>query len=143
PSWGADAARQYGAECDQTAARCARTAESLEVVSGLWSGPRFTFAGRFYTVDNAILEPKPVSRPRPTLYAGGESEAAKQLIARACDAYLMHGDPPERIAAKEADLRARREQLGLPSLKFGVAGYVVCRPSVAAAHREFARITVF
>src|SRR5256885_17088247 len=53
----------------------------------------------------------------------------------------MHGDPPERIAAKVADLRARREQLGLPPLKFGVAGYVGCRPTEAAAQREVARIT--
>src|SRR5438876_3183131 len=102
----------------------------------MWAEPRFSYAGQFYTVENAILEPKPVSRPRPTLYAGGESEAAKQLIARTCDAYLMHGDPPERIGAKVADLRARREQLGLPPLKFGVAGYVVCRPTEAATQTE-------
>src|SRR3989440_11096620 len=96
-SWWADEARQYGVEFDQHDARYARTAEWLAVVSGMWAEPRFSYAGQFYTVENAILEPKPVSRPRPTLYAGGESEAAKQLIARTCDAYLMHGDPPERI----------------------------------------------
>ena len=140
-SWWADEARQYGVEFDQHDARYARTAEWLAVVSGMWAEPRFSYAGQFYTVENAILEPKPVSRPRPTLYAGGESEAAKQLIARTCDAYLMHGDPPERIGAKVADLRARREQLGLPPLKFGVAGYVVCRPTEAAAQTEVARIT--
>src|SRR2546425_9724095 len=107
----------------------------------MWAEPRFSFAGTYYRVENAILERKPKSRPRPTLYAGGESETAKELIARSCDAYLMHGDPPERIAAKVADLRARRERLGLPPLKFGVAGYVVCRPTEAAAQREAARIT--
>jgi len=140
-SWWADEARQYGVEFDQHDARYARTAEWLAVVSGMWAEPRFSFAGRFYTVENAILEPKPVSRPRPTLYAGGESEAAKQLIARSCDAYLMHGDPPERIGVKVADLRARRKRLELPPLKFGVAGYVVCRPTEAAAQSEVARIT--
>src|SRR5207249_3109069 len=131
-SWWADEARQYGVEFDQHDARYARTGEWLAVVSGMWAEPRFSFAGKYYRVENAILEPKPLSRPRPTLYAGGESEAAKQLIARACDAYLMHGDPPERIAAKVADLRARRERLRLPPLRFGVAGYVVCRPTEAA-----------
>jgi len=140
-SWWADEARQYGVEFDQHDARYARTAEWLAVVSGMWAEPRFSFAGTYYRVENAILEPKPKSRPRPTLYAGGESETAKELIARSCDAYLMHGDPPERIAAKVADLRARRERLGLPPLKFGVAGYVVCRPTEAAAQREVARIT--
>ena len=74
-SWWADEARQYGVEFDQHDARYARTAEWLEVVSGMWAEPRFSFAGKYYRVENAILEPKPVSRPRPTLYAGGESEA--------------------------------------------------------------------
>jgi FMNH2-dependent dimethyl sulfone monooxygenase len=140
-SWWADEARQYGAEFDQHDTRYARTAEWLEVVSGMWAQPRFSFAGKHYRVENAILEPKPVSRPRPTIYAGGESEAAKQLISRSCDAYLMHGDPPERVAAKVTDMGARREALGLAPLKFGVAGYVVCRETEDAARREVRRIT--
>ena len=140
-SWWADEARQYGVEFDQHDARYARTAEWLAVVSGMWVEPRFSFAGKYYRVENAILEPKPVSRPRPTIYAGGESEAAKQLIAQLCDAYLMHGDPPERIATKVADMGGRRERRGLPPLKFGVAGYVVCRATAEAARREVARIT--
>lgn len=140
-SWWAEEARQYGVEFDQHDARYARTEEWLAVVSGMWSQPRFSYAGRYYQIENAILEPKPVARPRPTLYAGGESDAAKTLIARSCDAYLMHGDPPERIAAKVADMRARRAPTGLPPLHFGVAGYVVCRGSDEEARREVARIT--
>jgi FMNH2-dependent dimethyl sulfone monooxygenase len=140
-SWWANEAKQYGVEFDRHDARYARTAEWLAVVSGMWAEPRFSFAGQFYRVEDAILEPKPVARPRPTLYAGGESEAAKQLIANACDAYLMHGDPPERIAAKIGDMRERRERAGQTPLRFGVAGYVVCRETVEAAQREVARIT--
>jgi FMNH2-dependent dimethyl sulfone monooxygenase len=140
-SWWANEAKQYGVEFDRHDARYARTAEWLAVVSGMWAEPRFSFAGQFYRVEDAILEPKPVAQPRPTLYAGGESEAAKQLIASTCDAYLMHGDPPERIAAKVADMRERRVRVGLAPLRFGVAGYVVCRETVEASQREVARIT--
>jgi FMNH2-dependent dimethyl sulfone monooxygenase len=140
-SWWADEARQYGVEFDEHDQRYARTAEWLSVVNGMWSEPRFTYTGRFYRVEGAVLEPKPWTRPRPTLYAGGESEAAKDLIARSCDAYLMHGDPPERVAAKIADMRARRERWGGPPLRFGVAGYVVCRDTEVEAKRELDRIT--
>ncbi len=42
------------------------------------------------TVDNAILEPKPVRRPRPTTYAGGESEAVRTLIAACVRASSAH-----------------------------------------------------
>jgi len=87
------------------------------------------------------LEPKPVSKPRPTLYAGGESPAAKDLIAEKCDAYLMHGDPPERVREKIADLRERRARRNLPSLKFGVAGYAIVRDTEREAQEELRRIT--
>jgi FMNH2-dependent dimethyl sulfone monooxygenase len=140
-AWWAEEARQYGVEFDEHDARYARTAEWLDVVAGMWRERRFDFAGRYYRVADAVLEPKPLRRPRPTLYAGGESPAAKALIARACDGYLMHGDPPERIAEKVGDMRARREAAGGPPLRFGVAGYVVCRASDAAVKREVARIT--
>ena len=140
-SWWAEEARQYGTQFDQHDRRYARTSEWLDVVSGMWAEPRYSFAGEFYRVEGAVLEPKPLQRPRPVLYAGGESPAAKDLIARKCDAYLMHGDPPERIAEKVADLRGRREALDLPPMKFGLAGYVICRDTEAEAQRELERIT--
>jgi FMNH2-dependent dimethyl sulfone monooxygenase len=79
---------------------------------------------------------------RPTLYAGGESETAKNLIAAKCDAYLMHGDDPSTIAAKIADMRERRAQHShLPPMIFGVTGYCIVRDSEADAAREVDRIT--
>lgn len=142
-SWWADEARRYGVAFDEHDKRYDRTTEWLEVVDGMWTRPRFSYRGRYYRVDEAMLEPKPVRRPRPPIYAGGESEAAKGLIARTCDAYVMHGDPPDRIAAKVSDMRARREAAGpdrMP-LRFGAAGYVVCRAAETETARELARIT--
>ncbi len=140
-SWWAEEARQYGVQFDRHDDRYARTAEWLEVLTGLWSRPQFSFAGSYYRVEDAVLEPKPLRRPRPVLYAGGESPAAKALIAATCDAYLMHGDPPERVAVKAREIQSLRRDLGLPPLTLGVAGFVVCRPTEAAARREVERIT--
>jgi dimethylsulfone monooxygenase len=138
-SWWADEARQYGLQFDQHDDRYARTTEWIEVVRGLWSAERFSFEGRFYRTEEAICAPKPV-RP-PILYAGGESEAAKTMIARQCDAYVMHGDPPEVIAPKIADMKARREAAGGAPMTFGMAAYAIVRDSEAEAQRELARIT--
>ena len=140
-SWWAEEAKQYGVEFDTHDARYARTAEWLSVVDGLWSEPRFNYSGTYYRIQDAILEPKPVRQPRPTIYAGGESAAAKSLIATTCDGYLMHGDPPERIAPKIEGMRALRDATDRPPLVFGVAGYVVCRGTEAAVRREVERIT--
>ena len=140
-SWWATEAKKYGIQFDQHDDRYARTSEWLDVVDGMWKEPRFSYQGKYYGVEDAILEPKPVQRPRPTIYAGGESPAAKALIAQKCDAWLTHGDPPETIGAKVADLRERRERLELAPMKFGAAGYAIVRGSEAEAKREVERIT--
>jgi FMNH2-dependent dimethyl sulfone monooxygenase len=140
-SWWADEARKYGVSFEQHDDRYARTGEWLEVLNGVWSQDHFSFSGKYYRVDDNVLEPKPVSKPRPTLHAGGESPTAKELIAEKCDAYLMHGDPPERVREKIADLRERRARHNLPPLKFGVAGYAIVRETEREAQEELRRIT--
>jgi FMNH2-dependent dimethyl sulfone monooxygenase len=153
-AWWKDEARRYGAAFDAHDDRYARTAEWLDVVDAAWRDPVLSYAGSRYQVEDLILEPKPVrraGRPRPTIYAGGESEAAKTLIAARCDAYVMHGDPPDRIAVKVADLRARRDRASadafrksgsaLEPMRFGIAAYVVVRDTDAEARGEVERIT--
>lgn len=140
-SWWEDEALQYGVGFDHHDDRYARSSEWLEVVSGMWSEERFSFSGDYYTVADAILEPKPVQKPRPIIYAGGESLRAKEMIAKQCDAYLMHGDPPATVADKIADMRARREGLDLPDLVYGVSGYAICRDTEEEVRREYERVT--
>jgi FMNH2-dependent dimethyl sulfone monooxygenase len=131
----------YGADFERHDDRYGRTAEWLDVVTGVWSQRTFSHAGKYYRTEATVLEPKPVRTPRPPLYAGGESEAAKNLIAEKCDAYVMHGDAPERVALKIADMRSRREELGLPPLTFGLSGYACTRASEPELRTEIARIT--
>jgi dimethylsulfone monooxygenase len=141
-SWWADEARKYGVSFEQHDDRYARTSEWLDVLEGVWSRDHFSFLGKYYRVEDNVLEPKPVSKPRPCVYAGGESEAAKDLIAEKCDAYLMHGDSPERVREKISDLRARRARhSGLAPMKFGVAGYAIVRETEREAQEEVRRIT--
>ncbi len=140
-SWWKDEARKYGVSFEQHDDRYARTSEWLDVLDALWQRDHFSFEGRYYRVEDAVLQPKPLSKPRPTVYAGGESEAAKELIAKKCDAYVMHGDPPEKIGERIADMRRRRERLGLPPMTYGVSAYAIVRDTDAEARQELARIT--
>ncbi len=139
-SWWADEARQYGLQFDAHDDRYARTGEWLQVVDGLWSEQKFSFDGAYYRTEGAICEPKPLRTPRPVIYAGGESEAAKTLIAQQCDAYVMHGDEVEVIAAKIEHMRQRRTKLGKPPMVFGMAAYAIVRDTEQAAQAERERI---
>ena len=116
-SWWEQEARMYGVDFERHDDRYGRTSEWLDVVDALWREPRLTHSGRYYETEETVLEPKPVRMPRPPIYAGGESEAAKNLIAQKCDADVMHGDSPEHSAGKIKDMRLRRERLGLPAME--------------------------
>jgi dimethylsulfone monooxygenase len=140
-SWWAEEAKKYGVKFDQHDDRYARTSEWLDVVDQAWKQDHFSYSGKYYSVDDLVLQPKPVAKPRPVIYAGGESEAAKELIAQKCDAYVTHGDPPDRIAPKIRDMAERRETKGLPPMKYGVAAYAVVRETEAEAKKEVERIT--
>ncbi len=131
----------YGVTFDTHDDRYARTSEWLDIVDGVWSHDRFSYAGKYHKVENTVLEPKPMRKPRPPIYAGGESEAAKNLIAQKCDAYVMHGDSPERIGDRIRDMAQRRSRYGLPPLVYGVSGYAYVRESRAEVRQELARIT--
>jgi dimethylsulfone monooxygenase len=137
-SWWRDEATQYGAPFDVHDRRYARTEEWLRVLRRLLTEDTVSHHGDHYTLEGTVLEPKP-ARP-PAVYMGGESPRAKEVIATLGDAYVMHGDPPDVIAAKIADLRARREAAGGPPLRFGVSGFVICRDTEAEAAAERARI---
>jgi dimethylsulfone monooxygenase len=137
-SWWKDEASQYGVPFDVHDARYVRTQEWLEVLARLLTEDAVTHDGPLYQIEGTVLEPKP-SRP-PAVYMGGESPKAKDVIAAQADAYVMHGDAPEVIAAKVADLTARREAAGRPPLEFGVSGYVICRDTEAEADAERERI---
>lgn len=140
-SWWADEARRYGIQFDEHDDRYARTEEWLKVLNGVWTQPVFDFKGKYYSVEETILEPKPVRSPRPPIYAGGESEAAKRLITRECDAYVTHGDPVDRVAPKVTDIQRRRGENGLEPMLYGMAAYVIVRETAEEAQKELTRIT--
>jgi FMNH2-dependent dimethyl sulfone monooxygenase len=97
-SWWAGEARKYGVQFDEHDDRYARTAEWLEIIDRLWKEDHFSVAGDYYKIEDAVMQPKPINKP--VIYAGGESEKAKDTIARLCDAYVMHGDTPKKSKQK-------------------------------------------
>ena len=139
-AWWAEEARQYGGLFASHDQRYVQSSEFVRILKDLWSETPYSQKGEFYTVDNTILSPKP--RTPPLIYAGGESEDAREAISSFADAYVMHGGTPEEIAPKVADLNARRQrQHGADFREFGMAAYVIIRDTEAEAQRELERIT--
>ncbi|MFD1851473.1 LLM class flavin-dependent oxidoreductase [Oceanobacillus bengalensis] len=140
--WWAEEAKQYGGDFTEHDERYDRTKEFIEVLKGLWTEETFSYDGKFYHIENTQLSPKPVQRPNPVLYAGGESEKGKQVISSLCDAYVIHGHTVEEARAKIDDMKKRRQNAGHDPLHtFGMAAYVICRDTEEEAQEELKRIT--
>lgn len=140
--WWAEEAKQYGGDFTEHDERYERTEEFIQILKGLWTEETFSFDGRFYQIENTKLEPKPVQRPNPILYAGGESEKGKQVISSLCDAYVIHGHTVDEAKEKISDMKERRKAAGRePFRTIGMAAYVICRDTEELAQAELTRIS--
>ncbi|VWB16396.1 alkanesulfonate monooxygenase [Burkholderia arboris] len=81
----------------------------------------------------------PVQRPHPPLWFGGSSPAAHAIAADHIDTYLTWGEPPEAVAKKIADIRARAEARGR-KIKFGIRLHVIVRETEDEAWRDAERL---
>ncbi len=86
-----DEYKQYGWEFPpQPATRIRQMEEAVELILKIWTEPRTTFHGRYFNVENAILEPKPVQKPRPpVMIAGGGEQMTLRAVARLADASIL------------------------------------------------------
>lgn len=82
------------------------TDEYLEVCRRLWRDEVAEFAGRHYTLPPVRTGPKPVQRPWPPIWIGGNSDAALQRAVALGDGLHLIDLTPEEIAARVAALRA-------------------------------------
>jgi probable F420-dependent oxidoreductase len=69
----------------------ARFIEGLQLMKLLWTEPRITFDGRFWQVDGAAMEPKPVQKPHPPIWFGGSHPDALRRAVRYGDGFIGAG----------------------------------------------------
>jgi alkanesulfonate monooxygenase SsuD/methylene tetrahydromethanopterin reductase-like flavin-dependent oxidoreductase (luciferase family) len=83
--WHADEHRRYGIPLPEPAERVDRFAEAVELISLLMAHERTTYAGRFYQLDDAPLEPRPVQQPRIPILIAAHRPRMLRLAAAYAD----------------------------------------------------------
>ena len=116
--------------------RYRRAGEFLHVVRALWSGEPVDFTGEFIDVRGAQIIP---ALDWPDIYLGGSSEPALDVAARYADVYLTWGEPPDAVAAKLDQVRARAKAAGR-ELRFGIRLHVITRETAAEAWAQAQRL---
>ncbi|CAG4888259.1 FMNH2-dependent alkanesulfonate monooxygenase [Paraburkholderia gardini] len=84
------------------------------------------FIGRHLTSKGGKALYPPVQDPHPPLWFGGSSLAAHALAGEHIDTYLTWGEPPDAVARKIADIRARAAAHGR-EIRFGIRLHVIVR----------------
>src|SRR5262245_50908213 len=101
-----------------------RMDESLQILRGLAGGTPVTFAGEFFSVDDALIVPPP--SPRGPLVVGGRSDAAVRRAARLGDGWLGIWVSPRRYRDVRDQIAGQAVELGRDPSEFEHALNVWC-----------------
>lgn len=119
------------------------TDDFLNIWRGLLSASHdnggFDYIGKHLQSKGGKALYPPVQRPHPPLWFGGSSPAAHAIAADHIDTYLTWGEPPEAVAKKIADIRARAEARGR-QIRFGIRLHVIVRETEDEAWRDAERL---
>jgi alkanesulfonate monooxygenase len=110
--------------------RYRRTNEFIRCLKGIWTSGEegFTFGGDFYQFRDYKLSPKPVQKPHPEIFQGGNSDDARNNGAEVSDWYFMNGNDLDGFREQIADVKERARKVGREGeVKFAVNGFVIVR----------------
>lgn len=65
--------------------------EGVDILKRLWTEDRVNVDGRYYTLHDTAMEPKPVQKPHPPLWFGGQHPNALRRAVRMADGYMGAG----------------------------------------------------
>ena len=106
--WYSEECASYGIPFPRPLERIQRLEEASEIIKGLWTRDDVSFAGKYYTLKNASLNPKPIQKPHPPIWTGimhGRRRMLK-VIAKHADAWTISSlylpTPEEHQEMKEA-----------------------------------------
>ncbi len=101
--WQENEHRQYGIPFHTVKGRLQRLDEACAVIKSLFTEAKTNFDGRFYQLEDASLEPKPVQQPLPLLIGGGGEQRTLRIAAQYADEWNVWGDV-DRLRQKMAVL---------------------------------------
>lgn len=125
------------------AERGAVTDEYITACRELWTRDEPRFAGKYVNFADVLFEPKPVQKPHPPIWVGGESGPALRRTARLGDGWYPIGTNPQhrldsmkRFAARVDRLRRLIREAGRDPAKVVLAYRVSSRGRTLPARAD-------
>jgi probable F420-dependent oxidoreductase len=109
------------------AERGAVTDEYIDAMRTIWTHDKPVFHGKYVNIDGLLTDPKPIQKPHPPIWVGGESGASMRRAARIGDAWYPIGsnnahllDTLPRLTAGIARIREMTKAAGRDPNAMGV-----------------------
>jgi alkanesulfonate monooxygenase SsuD/methylene tetrahydromethanopterin reductase-like flavin-dependent oxidoreductase (luciferase family) len=109
------------------AERGAVTDEYMDAMRTIWTQDRPVFHGKYTHIDGLLTDPKPLQKPYPPIWVGGESGPSMRRAARIGDAWYPIGsnnahllDTLPRLTAGIARIREMTKAAGRDPAAMGV-----------------------
>lgn len=96
-AWNEPEFKTLGMEFPPRGERIGRFGEAVRVIKRLWTQDRASFKGKYYTLTDAIAEPKPVQKPYPPIWIGGSGpQRTLKIVARHGDVWNSNAGEMEK-----------------------------------------------
>jgi probable F420-dependent oxidoreductase len=113
-----------------------RSEEQVQVMQALWAERHVKFDGEWHHIDDAGVNPLPISRRIP-IWFGGHHDLTLRRIAKWGDGWIMNAHPAGAAAQADfAKLRAYAEQAGRGPASIGLDVWVSMGGGNEASWRE-------
>jgi probable F420-dependent oxidoreductase len=113
--WNIEELRDHGTD---PKTRGALLDERIEAIKALWTTDPAEYHGKYVDFDASYSRPKPVRKPHPPIYIGGDSDATVKRVIRHDAGWISNPLPVERLSMR---IRQMRDGLGhdVPLTTFG------------------------
>jgi F420-dependent oxidoreductase-like protein len=112
-AWNEQESLAYGISYPSNQERMLRLEEALQIIRKMWTEePSASFNGKYYKIQNAYCNPKPIQKPSPPILVGGSGEKRTlRIVAKYADACNLFGSA-ETVRKKLNILKEHCKSIG-------------------------------
>jgi alkanesulfonate monooxygenase SsuD/methylene tetrahydromethanopterin reductase-like flavin-dependent oxidoreductase (luciferase family) len=112
-AWSQEESLAYGIPFPPNKERLPRLEEAIQIIRKMWTEePAATFNVKYYQINNAYCNPKPIQKPSPPIMVGGSGERQTlKIVAKYADACNLFGSA-ETVRRKLSVLKEHCKSVG-------------------------------
>ena len=100
--WYENEYRGYGFEFKKPSDRIGMLRETVEIVKSMWTNAETTYDGKYYRMERANCDPKPLQKPTPPVWIGGGGEKVTlRVVAEHADVSNFGSSVEEFVRKRE------------------------------------------